>query len=498
MPQTPATCLAAATLTMPESADPKPHHRHLERARSQVIELLSRQAVELDLLSRSENRRRDVVSQLVARQHQAALGQRLARFHPADIAFVLEALTPEVRDVAWSLVRPESRGAVLLELSDAVRRSVVGSMLPQDISAVMRTLDSDDIADVVSSLPDEQRQAVLEHVDRADQAEVRSALSFPADSVGAMMDHDVVVVREDATLEAVHRLLRRKKPLPAHTNELIVVDRNNLLRGVLPLDRLLFEEPEEEVGKVMLTQPTYFYTDDRDRDAIDAFEKYDLISAPVVNLHHQVVGRISVDAVIDEINARAQTDGLRQVGLSEDDEDLFAPALPSARKRWPWVALNLLTAFIASRVIDAFEPVIVQLVALATLMPIVASIGGNTGNQTMALVIRGLALNQLGPQQLRKMLLRELAIAGINGAVWGAALGLATFALYREAPLAMVIGSAMLLELLLAATAGLVIPVLLQRFGRDPIMGSSVILTATTDSMGFFIFLGLASLVLVP
>jgi magnesium transporter len=313
-----------------------------------------------------------------------------------------------------------------------------------------------------------------------------------------MMDHDVVVVREDATLEAVHRLLRRKKPLPAHTNELIVVDRNNLLRGVLPLDRLLFEEPEEEVGKVMLTQPTYFYTDDRDRDAIDAFEKYDLISAPVVNLHHQVVGRISVDAVIDEINARAQTDGLRQVGLSEDDEDLFAPALPSARKRWPWVALNLLTAFIASRVIDAFEPVIVQLVALATLMPIVASIGGNTGNQTMALVIRGLALNQLGPQQLRKMLLRELAIAGINGAVWGAALGLATFALYREAPLAMVIGSAMLLELLLAATAGLVIPVLLQRFGRDPIMGSSVILTATTDSMGFFIFLGLASLVLVP
>lgn len=482
---------------MTEAADTTPHHRHLEQARAQVIELLSRQALELDLLARSENRRQDVVAQLVARQHQAALAQRLANFHPADIAFVLEALTPDARDVAWTLVRPESRGAVLLELSDAVRRSVVGSMQPAEISAVVRTLDSDDIADLVGSLPDEQRQAVLEHVDRAEQAEVRSVLSFPENSVGAMMDLDYVAVREDTTLEAVHRLLRRKKALPAHTNEIIVVDRNNTLRGVLPLDRLLFEEPDEEVGKVMLTQPTYFYTDDRDRDAVDAFEKYDLISAPVVNLHRQVVGRITVDAVIDEINERAQSEGLRQVGLSEDDEDLFAPAMPSARKRWPWVALNLLTAFIASRVIDAFEPVIAQLVALATLMPIVASIGGNTGNQTMALVIRGLALNQLGPPQLRAMLLRELAIAAINGTVWGAALGTVTLALYRDLPLALVIGSAMLIELLLAATAGLVIPVLLQRFGRDPIMGSSVILTATTDSMGFFIFLGLASLVLV-
>jgi magnesium transporter len=482
---------------MTESTETTPHHRHLEHARSQVIELLSRQGVERDLLSRSEAGKNDVVAQLVARQHQAALSQRLLNFHPADIAFVLESLPPETRAMAWSLVRPERRGAVLLEVSDAVRRSLVESMEPEEISAVVRTLDSDDIADLVSSLPDEQRQEVLAHVDRSDQAEVRAVLSFPEHSVGAMMDLDIVTIREDATLEAVHRLLRRKKPLPAHTNELIVVDRNNTLRGVLPLDRLLFEEPDELVGRFMLTQPTYFFTDDRDRDAVDAFEKYDLISAPVVNLHMQVVGRITVDTVIDEINARAQSENLRQVGLSEEDEDLFAPPVQSARKRWPWVALNLLTAFVASRVIDAFEPVIAQLVALATLMPIVASIGGNTGNQTMALVIRGLALNQMGPQQLRTMLLRELAIAGINGSVWGSALGAVTFALYQDDKLAAVIGSAMLLELLLAATAGLVIPVMLQRFGRDPIMGSSVILTATTDSMGFFIFLGLASLVLV-
>jgi len=482
---------------MTDSNETTPHHRHLEHARAQVIELLSRQALELEVLSRSENRNPDVVAQLVARQHQAALAQRLDSFHPADVAFVLEALAPEAREMAWALVRPERRGAVLLELSDVGRRSLVEHMAPEELSAVVQTLDSDDIADLVSSLPDEQRAAVLEMVDRADQAEVRSVLSFPEDSVGAMMDLDYIAVREDTTLEAVHRLLRRKKPLPPHTNEIIVVDRNNTLRGVLPLDKLLLEEPEEEVSQVMLTQPTYFYTDDRDRDAVDAFEKYDLISAPVVNLHKQVVGRITVDAVIDEINERAQSENLRQVGLTEDDEDIFSPATQGARKRWPWVALNLLTAFVASRVIDAFEPVIAQLVALATLMPIIASIGGNTGNQTMALVIRGLALNQMAPSQLRTMLLRELSIAGINGTVWGAALGAVTFGLYHEWKLALVIAGAMLLELLLAATAGIVIPVLLQRFGRDPIMGSSVMLTATTDSMGFFIFLGLASLFLV-
>ncbi|MGH8446742.1 MAG: magnesium transporter MgtE N-terminal domain-containing protein, partial [Solimonas sp.] len=207
---------------MTENAETTPHHRHLEVARAQVIELLSRQALEVGLLARSENRKQDVVSQLVARQHQAALSQRLAHFHPADIAFVLEALAPEAREMAWALVRAERRGAVLLELSDAVRRSLVDHMAPEEISAVVRTLDSDDIADLVSSLPDDQRQAVLEHVDRADQAEVRSVLSFPEDSVGAMMDLDFIAVRDDTTLEAVHRLLRRKKPLPAHTNEIIV------------------------------------------------------------------------------------------------------------------------------------------------------------------------------------------------------------------------------------------------------------------------------------
>ncbi|MDD3763461.1 MAG: magnesium transporter [Nevskiales bacterium] len=470
-----------------------PHHRHLEQARAQVIELLSRQAIERELLQRSENRKQRVVAQLVERQHQAALEQRLANFHPSDIAFVLESLAPDARTLAWSLVKPDRRGAVLLEASDTVRRSVVTAMTPDDISVVVRTLDSDDIADLVGSLPEALRQAVLERLDRDDQAEVRSVLSFPDGTVGAMMDLDFTAVRQDTSLEAVLRLLRRKGTLPDHTNQLFVVDRNNMLKGVLKLERLLLEEPDRELADVMAPQPHYFYTDDLARDAISAFEKYDLISAPVVNLQQQVVGRLTVDAVLDELNERSQVESLRQVGLSEEDEDLFAPVLHSARRRWPWLAINLLTAFVASRVIGAFEDVIAALVALATLMPIVASIGGNTGNQSVALVIRGLALNQLGPTQLRQVLTRECLINAVNGAAWGLVLGGVTLGLYGNPRLAVVIGVALMLNMVSAALIGVLAPVALHRFGRDPAMGSSIVLTATTDSLGFFIFLGLAA-----
>lgn len=485
--------------TLPPDADTpaRPHHHHLEQARAQVIELLSRQAVERELVSRSESRKQDVVAQLVARQHQAALQQRLSHFHPADIAFVLESLVPEARDLAWALVKPERRGAVLLETSDVVRRALVTSMRPEEIATVVATLDPDDIADLISSMPEEDRQQVLERLDKSDQAEVRSMLSFPDGTVGAMMDLDFVAVREDATLEAVLRLLRRRKELPPHTNQLVVVDRSNVLRGLLPMAKLVLLEPEATVGEVMNTRPVYFYTDDKAREAVAAFEKYDLISAPVVNLHRQVVGRITVDAVVDEISERAQAESLRQVGLSEEDEDLFAPIAGSAQRRWPWLAINLCTAFLASRVIDAFEPVIATLVALAALMPIVASIGGNTGNQSVALVIRGLALGQLGSPQLRQILQRELSISALNGAMWGGVLGFVTLLLYRQLNLALVIGAALLLNMLVAALVGVLAPVVLHRFGRDPAMGSSIILTATTDSMGFLIFLGLAGLFLI-
>ena len=477
----------------------RPHYRHLEQARAQVIELLSRQAVERELLHRQggdTTRRQDVVSQLVERQHQAALEGRLASFHPADIAFVLESLQPDARDLAWSLVRADRRGAVLLETSDNVRRALVANMAPEDIAAVVAPLDSDDIADLIGSLPEDIGQQVVARLDNADQAEVRSMLSFPEGSVGALMDMEFISVREDASLEAVQRLLRRLKTLPPHTSEIFVVDRSNRLQGLLSLSRLVLGEPEAPVSGEMMRDVVFFFTDDRMRDAVDAFERYDLVSAPVVNLHDQVVGRLTVDDVVDEMRERANSEGLRQVGLS-DEQDLFAPVLKSARARWPWLGINLMTAFVASRVIGAFEPIIEVLVALAALMPIVASIGGNSGNQSAALVIRGLALNQLGSHQLWRMLEKELRIAAINGLLCGVILGIATIALYRDLALAAVITAALVLNLLTASLIGVLAPVLLHRFGRDPVMGSSIILTATTDSMGFFYFLGLAALFLV-
>jgi magnesium transporter len=481
---------------MAEAAIPHPHLQHLEHARAQVIELLSRQAVERELLSRTENRKPDVVAQLVARQQQAALEQRLAQFHPADIAFVLESLSPEARQMAWPLVRPDQRGAVLLETTDPVRRTLIGGMPPADIANAVRPLDASHIADLIGSLPDAERQEVLQQLDRAEQAEVRSVLSFPEGTVGSAMELDFVAVRADTTLEALHQLLRRRRQLPAHTNQIFVVDSGNVLIGLLPISKLLMEEPETIVADAMTREPIFFYTDDLLKTAMDAFEKYDWISAPVVNLHRQLVGRLVVDTVLDEVRQRAASETLRQAGLTED-EDVFAPVYKSAQNRWPWLALNVCTAFVASRVIGAFEPVIAQLVALAALMPMVASIGGNTGTQTMALMIRALALDQLGSSQLRQMFIKECSVAALNGALWGSVLGGATLMIYHDVWLSVVIAVAVLLNLLLAAMAGVLIPLTLHRFGRDPVMGSGVMLTAITDSAGFFIFLGLAAIFLV-
>lgn len=479
----------------PDDRPRRQHHRQLDRALEQVISLLSRQAVERELMQRSETRRHDVVEQLVERQHHAALAQRLAGFHPADIAFVLESLAPEARDLAWSLVQPVRRGAVLLETSVAVRHALIGGLPAPEIAAVVKPLDAEDIADVVGELDPELRQQVLELLDNADRADVRSMLSFPEGSVGAGMDLEYVAVRFDATLDAVQRQLRARGELPLHTSQLFVTDRRGVLCGLLPISRLVLDPPETRVADVMRPDPISFFTDDRMEDAVIVFDKYDIVSAPVINLHEQIVGRLTVDSVVEEMREQSHRERLRQVGLS-DEEDLFAPVLRGAALRWPWLGLNVLTALLASRVIGAFEDVIAELVALAALMPIVASIGGNTGNQTVALVIRGLALKQLGPAQLRSMFVRELKVATINGLLWGAVLGLSALLIYHHWPLALVLTMAVMGNLWIAATAGVLVPLLLHQFGRDPVMGSSILLTALTDCMGFMIFLGLAGVFL--
>jgi magnesium transporter len=351
-------------------------------------------------------------------------------------------------------------------------------------------MDAEDFADLVQDLPQERVDAVLAQLGSEERAEVQSVLSFPEGSVGALMHLDPITVRADVTLEEAIASLRRRGSAP---QQLTVVDRNNVLQGTLAIEQLLVRDGNLRVSEVMDAEPKYFMTSDPEDRAAEAFERYDLIAAPVVNLHKQVVGLLTVDKVLEQVKGDSFKQSLSQVGLSED-EDLFAPIWQSGRKRLAWLGLNLLTAFVASRVVGGFEGSIAQLTALAALMPIVASIGGNTGNQTVALVIRGLALSQLNVRNVIFLLRKELTIGAINGAIWGIVMAAATFLLYRSAGLAVVMASAMVLNILLASAVGVLCPMILQRLGRDPVMGSSILLTAITDSMGFFIFLALASL----
>ena len=468
----------------------------LEATLREVMHLLERQALVKQVVARSDTRKPELAQSLVARQHAVELEKKLNRMHPADAAFVLESLNQEQRVAAWHLIHRDRRGSILLELAGPVRTSLVTLLDEHELVTLGRQMDADDFADLVQDLPPGHVEQVLAQLGTEQSAEVQSVLSFPEDSVGSLMHLDVVTVRDDVTLEDAISSLRRRRNLPQQFTSLVVVDRNNTLRGVLPLDRLVARESTQQVSDVMNKEPTYFLTTDPVDDAAVAFERYDLLSAPVVNLHRQVVGSLTVDDVLDHVTQDTFKQSLSQVGLSED-EDLFAPIWQSGRKRWAWLGLNLLTAFIASRVVGAFEGSIAQLAALAALMPIVASIGGNTGNQTVALVIRALALSQLNRGNLRFLLRKELAIGVMNGVLLGLLMGFATLLLYGSWPLAGVMVAAMLLNMLLASVVGVFCPLILERMGRDPVMGSSILLTATTDSMGFLIFLGLASALLL-
>ena len=472
------------------------HHKNLDATLTAVIALLDRQALVHQLVARTDTRKHALVQSLVERQHAVELEKKLNGLHPADAAFVLESLRQEQRITAWRLIRRARRGAVLLELAAPIRTSLVALLEVPELIAIGQQMEAEEFADLVQDLPQERVDEVLAQLGTHERAEVQSVLSFPEGSVGAIMQLEVVTVRADVTLEEVLASLRRRGSLPAQLTSLTVVDRDNTLQGTLPLDRLLVRDGSLRVNEVMDTAPTYFLTNDTDDEAAEAFERYDLISAPVLNLHNQVVGMLTVDAVLEHLKQDSFKQALSQVGLSED-EDLFAPIWQSGRKRLAWLGVNLLTAFIASRVVGRFEGSIAQLTALAALMPIVASIGGNTGNQTVALVIRGIALSQVNASNMLFLLRKELAIGIINGALWGVVMAFATLLLYHSVGLAAVMASAMVLNMLLASVVGVACPLVLERMGRDPVMGSSILLTAITDSMGFLIFLALASALLL-
>jgi len=467
----------------------------LERNLHEVQVLLERHKLVEHVVGQQEMARHDLVEQLVHRQHLAELRGRLDKLHAADIAYILEALPLADRLVVWELVKADRDGEILLEVSDAVRDSLIANMDSDELVAAAGTLEADELADLAPDLPDEVIHEVAQSLPMEEREQLRAALSYKEDTVGALMDFEIITVREDVALEVVTRYLRRMDELPDHTDQLFVVDRGRKLRGTLPITRLVVSDLELEVRQLMAPEQVTLHPEDRAEDAARAFERYDLVSAPVVDALGRLVGRLTVDAVVDYIRERSEETQLAEAGLAEE-EDIFAPVLDSFKNRWSWLLLNLLTAFVASRVIDAFEDSIAQLVALAALMPIVAGIGGNSGNQTVTMIVRAMALGQIHGGW-RTLLRKELSVALLNGVVWGTLLGAVTYWLYRNPALGGVMALAMLLNLVLAAVMGVAIPWVRARLGRDPAIGSSVLITACTDSGGFFIFLGLATLFLV-
>jgi len=470
-------------------------------ALAEVQELLRRHRLVEEVTHRQQEgtseERRELVEQLVHRQALNQLRARLDRLHPADVAYILEALPLEDRLIAWDLVRADRDGEILLEVSDSVRETLIHSMDRDELVDAVESLDADEIADLAPDLPRDVVEEVSRQLTPEERARLRAAMSYEEDTVGARMDFDMVKVREDVTLETVLRYLRRFDALPDHTDQVFVVDRNDRLQGVLPLGDLLINEPESLVSEVMHRDVLTLEAHDEVSEAAQAFERYDLVSAPVVDLGGRLIGRLVVADVLDVIREEGESDLFQQAGLREE-EDLFSSVWNSAKNRWLWLAVNLGTAFFASRVIGAFENTIAKVVALAALMPIVAGIAGNSGNQTMTLVIRSLALGQVTSANAKRLLYKELAIAGLNGLVWGGIAGVFAWWLYRDSDNGVLLGLtmtlAMVLNLLVGALIAMAVPLVLERAGRDPALGSSVLLTFSTDSMGFFIFLGLATL----
>src|SRR5262245_19193295 len=432
----------------------------------------------------------------VYKKSAATLQLELDRLHPADIAYILEALPLDERLYIWDLVRAARDGDILLEVSDAVRESLISSMDTEELVAATETLEADEIAELAPDLPQEVMDDVFSSLPVEEREQLRAAMSFEDDMVGALMDFEDVQIRPDVSLEVVLRYLRRFEQLPSQTDLLFVVERDEKLLVVLPVNKLIVNEPDRIVADLMVAPAVTLLQHEKASDAASAFERYDLVSAPVVDTNDKLVGRVTVDEILDFVRGQGEEEVLAQAGLREE-EDVFASVWKSFQNRWTWLAINLGTAFIASRVIGAFEGSIEKLVALAALMRIVAGIGGNSGNQTITMIVRAVALGQVTREHADKLFRKEILVALLNGLVWGGVMGLVAMMLYRDVALGLVMVLAMTLNLVLAASMGVFIPMTMLRYGRDPALGSSVMITAATDSGGFFIFLGLATLFLV-
>ena len=418
----------------------------------------------------------------------------LTSLRSSEIAQVLEGSRPTTRRVIWQLLEEEDRNQVLQHLGDEVRAEFLEAMDTAQLVAAADDMDTDDFADILQQLPTTISEQVLASLDARDRARVEAVLSFPEDSAGGLMDTDSITVRPRHTLELVLRYLRLRKELPSGTDALIVVNSEDQYLGMLPLTKVLTSDPSVTVREIMDSDAPAMRVDQPDKEIARTFSERDLISAAVVDDDGRLLGRITIDDVVDVIIEDAEEAVLGPAGL-DVDEDTFAPVRRAVRRRAIWLGINLLTAFAAAAVISAFEETIIKVVALAVLMPVVASMGGIAGTQTLTLVIRGQALGQLNRRNMLWMLNREFVIAALNGLLWATLVAVAAAFLFDDITLGWVIATAMIVTILVAAVVGSLLPGILRKLSIDPAIAGGVVLTTITDVVGFFVFLGLASLV---
>lgn len=481
-----------APLSIPRRLEPEDAQQALQELQT----ILKRQDVVDSLAQRHESDDKShQLEGLLHKQHENEIRAIINDLHPADIAFILESLPVNERQVVWQQVGAEHDADVLLEVDDWARESLIESMDHHDLVAATGTMDADEIADLAADLPPDVIAEVQKGLTEAERAQLLEAMGYPEDTVGAIMDFEMVRVREDISLEVVLRYLRRLQELPDHTDQIFVVDRQDRLQGTLHLTSLLVKDPETLVSAVMLTDYLTLNALDSDADAAGAFERYDLVSAPVVDDQGRLIGRVTIADVVDVIQEDSQEQALSRAGLQE--EDIFAPLVDALRNRAPWLFVNLCTASIASLVASRFENTVSHIVILAFLMSIVAGIGGNSGNQTMTMIIRALAVGRVTASNAWTLVKRELIVTLLVGLCGGLVAAAFAWAISGSAAIAGVMMAAMVCNMLIGASLGVLIPMLRDKFGKDPAMGSSVLLTFATDSLGFFIFLGLATLFLI-
>ncbi len=417
----------------------------------------------------------------------------LNALHPAEIAHLLESSPIQQRKIAWELINKENEGLVLVELGEDVRASLVEEMDTGEVIEAVKDLDANDMADFLQSLPDTAINQTLEGMGKKERERVEAVLCYDEDSAGGMMDTQAITIRDDINIEVVLRYLRMQKKLPSHTDNLIVVDNDDYYLGILPLSELLTSQPYESVAEKMNAKHEAILATTPSHDVAILFEDRDLISAPVINKKRKFIGRITIDDVVDVIRDEADHSVMSMAGLNEE-EDLFAPVLPSVKRRALWLGTNLATAFLAAWVVSQFTETIESAVALAVLMGIVPSMGGIAGSQTLTLAIRGIAVGQLVKSNTISLLNKELILGLINGLVWAFIVFLISAFAFDNISIGIVIGIAMLINLLIAPLAGVALPLLLRRFNIDPALAGGVLLTTITDVIGYVAVLGLATI----